>query len=47
VLLIHGDDDKNVDIYDLQYVLFNLVAMLSVLILFIQAPGQSLPAVPA
>ena len=40
------DDDKNVDIYDLQYILFNVVAMLSVVILFVQAPGHSLPPVP-
>jgi hypothetical protein len=42
-----SDDDGNVDLIDLQYTLFNLIAITYVLTEFIQHPGQGLPALPA
>lgn len=41
------DDDGNADLYDFQYVLFNIIALLIVAISFAVNPDKGLPAVPA
>jgi len=41
-----GNDAGAVDLYDFQYTLFNLIAIFSVLIVFLGHPGLGLPAVP-
>ena len=41
-----GNDAGAVDVYDFQYTLFNLIAIFSVLIVFLGHPGLGLPAVP-
>ena len=41
-----ADDDGNVDLYDLQYVLFNLLAVIIVAATFVAHAGAGLPAVP-
>jgi hypothetical protein len=42
-----SDDNGNVDLYDFQYVLFNILALLIVAIAFGVHPGNGLPDVPA
>jgi hypothetical protein len=44
---IIGDDAGNADLYDTQYTLLNLVAMVAVLAIFIRQPALGFPAVPA
>jgi hypothetical protein len=41
-----ADDQGNVDLYDFQYTLFNLIALLMVLFQFWGDPGHGLPPVP-
>jgi hypothetical protein len=41
-----SDDSGNVSVYDFQYTLFNLVAMVAVLATFVPRPGIGLPAIP-
>ena len=40
------DDNGNVDLYDFQYTLFNLIAIIIVIFTFIGHPGHGLPAIP-
>jgi hypothetical protein len=40
------DDDGNIDLYDLQYTLFNALAAAIVIAMFWAHPGQGLPEVP-
>jgi hypothetical protein len=42
-----SDDNGNVDLYDFQYVLFNILALLIVAISFAARPDKGLPDVPA
>jgi hypothetical protein len=42
-----SDDNRNTDLYDFQYVLFNILALLIVAISFGAQPEHGLPAVPA
>ncbi len=44
---IIGDDAGNTDVYDTQYTLLNLVAIVAVLAIFIRQPALGFPAVPA
>src|SRR6266851_9665779 len=44
---IIADDAGNADVYDTQYTLLNLVAMVAVLATFIRQPALGFPAVPA
>ena len=44
---IIGDDAGNASVYDTQYTLLNLVAMIAVLAIFIRQPALGFPAVPA
>ena len=44
---VFSDDDGNTDLVDLQYLLFNLVVAVIVLVEFLHAPGYGAPAVPA
>jgi hypothetical protein len=41
-----SDDNGNTDMYDFQYTLFNLIAIVIVVVIFIGRPGQGLPAIP-
>ncbi len=41
-----SDDNGNVDLYDFQYVLFNVLAVLIVAFTFGSRPGQGLPDIP-
>lgn len=41
-----ADDTGNVDLYDFQYTLFNLLALLIVVFSFLPHPGHGLPAIP-
>jgi hypothetical protein len=42
-----SDDSGNVDLYDFQYILFNLLALLIVTVSFAADPGRGLPDIPA
>ena len=46
-LQIVTDDDGNIDLVDLQYTLFNLIAATFVLTQFIPHPAQGIPNIPA
>lgn len=41
------DDSGNVDLYDFQYVLFNILALVIVIVSFAASPGKGLPDIPA
>ena len=41
-----SDDNGNVDLYDFQYTLFNLIAMIIVIFTFASQPGHGLPSIP-
>jgi hypothetical protein len=41
-----SDDNGNVDLYDFQYTLFNLIAIIIVIFTFVGHPGHGLPAIP-
>ena len=41
-----SDDNGNVDLYDFQYTLFNLIAIIIVIFTFAGHPGHGLPAIP-
>jgi hypothetical protein len=43
---IISDDSGATDLYDFQYVVFNLIAMIIVLIFFVPAPAAGFPSVP-
>jgi hypothetical protein len=43
---VASDDNGNVDLYDFQYTLFNLIAIIIVIFTFICHPGHGLPAIP-
>ena len=47
VLDLISDDGGNVDLYDFQYVLFNTVALLIVIVSFVARRGDGLPDIPA
>jgi len=44
---VFSDDDGNTDLVDLQYVLFNLIVALIVLVEFLHSPAFGAPAVPS
>lgn len=41
-----ADDDGNIDLYDTQYVLFNVLAIVIVVTAFFHQPGTGLPEIP-
>ncbi len=43
----YSDDNGNADLYDFQYVLFNIIALLIVIFSFCAHPGNGLPDIPS